>query len=91
MKLQRIPKWADMEAIAYFYDNCPEGYEVDHIIPLQGKKISGLHVAENLQWLTILENRIKGNSWDDDEWLYRNLCIALAKSRYDRYTPNSRH
>ena len=67
MKLHRIPKWADMDAIAYFYDNCPEGFEVDHIIPLQGKNISGLHVAENLQWLTILENRIKGNSWEDDE------------------------
>ncbi len=67
MMLQRTPPWADMKAIAVFYDNCPEGYEVDHIVPLQGKKISGLHVLDNLQYLTPTENKMKSNAWDDDE------------------------
>lgn len=60
-KLQRTPAWADMDAIRLFYEHCPNGHEVDHIIPLRGKNISGLHVAGNLQWLPVSENRRKGN------------------------------
>lgn len=36
----RTPKWLSKEekqAIKEFYLNCPNGYHVDHIIPLQGK------------------------------------------------------
>jgi 5-methylcytosine-specific restriction endonuclease McrA len=62
-KLKRTPAWADLEAIELFYLNCPDGYEVDHIIPLQGKKVSGLHVLDNLQYLTMYENRSKGNKF----------------------------
>ena len=62
-KLQRTPPWADMDAINFFYECCPEGCEVDHIIPLQGKSVSGFHVETNLQWLPIAENRSKGNKW----------------------------
>jgi len=59
----RLPKWADIEAIRKFYMNKPQGYEVDHIIPLSGKTVSGLHVLENLQYLTIAENRSKNNKF----------------------------
>lgn len=62
-KLNRTPPWADLEKIKEFYSNCPEGYHVDHIIPLQGEKISGLHVLENLQYLPAKENLKKGNKW----------------------------
>jgi len=62
-RLQRTPAWADQDAILFFYECCPAGCEVDHIIPLQAENISGLHVAENLQWLPKSENRAKHNNW----------------------------
>ena len=54
----QTPEYADRTAIKKFYDNCPAGYEVDHIIPISK---GGLHTLENLQYLTIRENRQKSN------------------------------
>ena len=73
-KLQRYPKWLTKEQeqqIKDFYINCPKGMEVDHIYPLQGKYVSGLHHPDNLQYLTKRENRSKGNRCPeiDDLWI----------------------
>lgn len=54
----QTPPNADLKLMQKFYANCPEGYEVDHIIPLSK---GGLHSIENLQYLTISENRKKSN------------------------------
>lgn len=62
-KMRRIPIWADLNAIKEFYNNCPPGYHVDHIVPLRGKTVSGLHVIENLQYLTKADNLRKGRKW----------------------------
>lgn len=51
------------EGIRKFYKECPEGMVVDHIIPLQGKQVSGLHVIWNLQYLTPQQNMSKGNKY----------------------------
>ena len=63
-KLQRTPSWADDLVIRMIYEDCPEGMHVDHIIPLQGELVSGLHVAWNLQYLTPEENLSKGNKFN---------------------------
>jgi len=65
-KLNASPSWADIKAIKLFYKNCPEGYHVDHIIPLQGRNVRGLHVLCNLQYLTASENQSKGNRHESD-------------------------
>ncbi len=63
-KLQRTPPWADLKAIEAIYTRAQLlGEHVDHIIPLRGKLVSGLHVAENLQCLPATENQRKGNKF----------------------------
>jgi 5-methylcytosine-specific restriction endonuclease McrA len=69
-KLQRRPAWADMAEIAAFYHKARTltyatgvAHEVDHIIPLRGKLVSGLHVAGNLQILSADANMRKKNKY----------------------------
>ena len=55
-KYSATPDNANSELIKLIYKMCPEGHEVDHIIPLiEG----GLHHEENLQYLPAMENRRK--------------------------------
>lgn len=74
-QLQRTPLWltdAHHKQIDLFYWEAAEVskvvgdfYHVDHIVPLQGKKVSGLHVPWNLQILHAKENLSKGNNHGD--------------------------
>lgn len=56
---QATPLWADVTTIKKFYRNCPKGMHVDHILPLVGKSVCGLHVIENLQYLDPASNLSK--------------------------------
>jgi hypothetical protein len=41
-------------------------HQVDHVIPLCGKTVSGLHVPENLWVIPAMDNRKKNNSFDGE-------------------------
>ena len=58
-----IPEDSDLSLIRKIYENCPEGYHVDHIIALAS---GGQHHQDNLQYLPISENckKGKGNNYD---------------------------
>ena len=60
-ELKATPKFANLNKIKEIYKNCPKGYHVDHIIPLQSKIVCGLHVEWNLQYLTPSANSSKSN------------------------------
>lgn len=62
--INQTPKWLlveEREAVIEFYKNCPDGFHVDHIIPLKGVNVTGWHCLANLQYLPALENIRKGN------------------------------
>jgi len=67
----RMPSWANRKEIAAFYAEAQRmtvatgvPHEVDHIIPLQGQFVSGLHVPENLRVIPRSINRSKRNKVD---------------------------
>ena len=73
-KLKRTPAWLTQShifEIECVYKYCSAlrsiglDYEVDHIIPLQGKYVSGLHVPTNLQVIHRTQNRSKHNKSGD--------------------------
>lgn len=72
-RLRATPKWADPDATEAIYIECRKRnrkarrklYQVDHIIPLRGKLVCGLHVHTNLQIITKKANREKSNKFID--------------------------
>lgn len=78
-KIQRTPAWVDYEAIKEIYRRVRVvSYEtkiphvVDHIYPLQGALVSGLHVAQNLQIISATENNLKYNHFDIDSDVFQS-------------------
>jgi transposase-like protein len=71
-KIQRTVSWANLDAIRAIYTECSalnslhgkRTYHVDHIIPLQGSTVSGLHVESNLQIVLAIDNLTKSNKYN---------------------------
>jgi hypothetical protein len=66
---EAMPSWADRDAIAEVYAEARRltvetgtPHEVDHIVPLLGVGVCGLHWEGNLQVLPMTANRRKSNS-----------------------------
>lgn len=67
-KKQAQPKWLTQEhlqEIKKFYANTPLGHHVDHICPIAGENVCGLHVPWNLAYLPEYQNESKGNRFID--------------------------
>lgn len=67
-KMRRVPPWADQAATRKVYTDCPKGMQVDHVVPLFGRLVCGLHVHTNLQYLTPAANQRKSNKHDPMEF-----------------------
>lgn len=67
---RQLPAWFEHErkAINEFYSNCPEGYEVDHLTPINGIGVTGLHCLSNLTYLPTKVNRMKKNHFDTEQY-----------------------
>jgi hypothetical protein len=73
-RINRIPPWLtehDKKAIKDMYELAVRKeketgikWHVDHIIPLLGENVSGLHVPQNLQVIPASENLQKSNKWE---------------------------
>lgn len=66
-ELKATPPWADKSSIEAVYSEAAElrklgiDVEVDHLFPLQGEQVCGLHVKDNLRIVLTQENRSKHN------------------------------
>jgi len=73
-RLQRTPNWLTDEDFAkidaaylqaqQLWQATGIRHHVDHIIPLRGKKVSGLHVPANLRVISASENLKKHNKFE---------------------------
>lgn len=74
-KRNAVPKWIDeklkQEIQKYYVEarsktrETGSHYEVDHIVPLMGENVCGLHVPWNLRVITRYENRSKSNRFEE--------------------------
>lgn len=74
------PRWVSRDEIRAFYDSAAAlsngtgiKHHVDHIVPLRGKLVSGLHVPWNLRVIPAAENMSKRNSLPPETQLTANL------------------
>jgi 5-methylcytosine-specific restriction endonuclease McrA len=77
-KLNRLPAWADEQKIEQVFRDAPDGLEIDHIVPISGELVSGLHVENNLQYLTTKENASKHNKFNPRRFIINRASISLV-------------
>ena len=85
-KLQATPSWLSNDELlwikSYYVAAKQYGFNlaVDHIVPLRGKDVCGLHVPWNLCLRTKSDNSKKHNKLTDEAYLPKQSGILVAKS-----------
>ena len=83
-KKTQAPAWlskahiAEMEGI-YMFCQIFKGYQVDHIVPIRGKEVSGLHVPWNLQAISRRKNAQKSNTFNPSIYPQQGKCAFMEK------------
>lgn len=69
-EMHRAVNWSNKKVISAYYKQSQRltdclgiQFNVDHILPLRGKLVSGLHVEHNLQVITEASNNLKSNEY----------------------------
>lgn len=72
-RLKAMPVWANRQEIDALYaqaqaltESTGTDWHVDHIIPLRGKNVCGLHVETNLRVISAHENHRKANLFSEE-------------------------
>lgn len=66
------PRWVDRDELTEVYREAHrrrhegEDVQVDHVVPLNGAGVCGLHVPWNLQIIPRLSNLVKSNRWEEN-------------------------
>lgn len=82
--LNATPDDADLEIIRLIYENCPDGYEVDHIVPIDR---GGLHHQDNLAYLPMSINRSKGTKLVEEfPEFHEHVIYPKLEEQYGRTT-----
>lgn len=82
-KLGRVPKWVSFtKDMLPMYEKLLRGrieWSIDHVIPLNGEIVSGLHVPGNLQALPLSDNVGKSNHFNPD--LFDLMTISYSQTK----------
>jgi len=78
---EATPRWlteAHWGEIKKLYKSRKNGEHVDHIVPLKGVGVCGLHVPWNLRVISAEENCGKSNTWWPNMW---DCCQGFEKKK----------
>jgi hypothetical protein len=75
-KIQACPKWVNRNDLRKVYQSRPNGFHVDHIVPLKSYLVCGLHVPWNLQILSKVKNELKSNTYVPEHYVREQLCVS---------------
>lgn len=84
--IQAVPGWFDREAVAAIYRQAAALttqtgilHHVDHVVPLRGRNVCGLHVQDNLRAVPAKVNLAKSNKMPDDEAEIRKIAAYMRR------------
>ena len=85
-RVNRVPRWVShardiLPIYRLWYEKYGKGFVVDHIIPVNGALVCGLHTPNNLRITSERANTLKGNDFDDSDLPLYDRLAALARQK----------